>query len=357
MAFWSPVSCLVTFGTMGITCWAVCSASWVLSGAVGTVLGGCRWCVTTAVVAGVGHLLLVLVDSIHWFGAVGYLFPGMLDGKVVHSNVSQLIGGCLEWLCHKFPKELSLMVVCTDDMAMQFVLTMLIIDHLAAVNQCLDACDKILGSSPSLAKISSSSPRHTQVLMSCVIPCWVWSRKTEAFALVHFLFLFAASRHPLCMHLQGFGSQGCKDISEVVLTVQQDVVEEEQVLQGTPEYGEGVIGILGVPVIDGQADGCHPSCQHTSNGIGSCLGKVGNQLLWSQFGGHVSGGGWSDNGQIRKTGRYKNAYISGTVSPIYFKLRQGIGEGVPYHKVAFFVPMILWGAHGCMKCNSDVFLT
>ena len=57
---------------------------------------------TIALVAGVGHLPFVLVDSIHCFGAVGDLFPGMLDGKVVHSNVSQLIGGCLEWLGHKF---------------------------------------------------------------------------------------------------------------------------------------------------------------------------------------------------------------------------------------------------------------
>ena len=69
---------------------------------------------------------------------MGDLFSGMLDGKVVHSNVSQLIGGCLEGLGHKFPKELSLVAVCTDDMVMQFVLTMLIIDHLAVVHQCLD---------------------------------------------------------------------------------------------------------------------------------------------------------------------------------------------------------------------------
>ena len=85
------------------------------------------------------------------------------------------------------------------------------------------------------------------------------------------------------MHLQGFGSQGCKDISEVVLTVQWDAVEEESVLQGMAKYGEDVIGILGVPVIDGQADGCHPSCQCTSNGVGRGLGRLGNQLLWSQF--------------------------------------------------------------------------
>ena len=58
---------------------------------------------TMAAVAGVGYLPLVLADCVHRFGAVGDLFPGMLDGKVVHSNLSQLIGGCLEWLGHKFP--------------------------------------------------------------------------------------------------------------------------------------------------------------------------------------------------------------------------------------------------------------
>ena len=98
-----------------------------------------------AAVAGVDHLPFVLVVCVHRFGAVGDLFPGLLDGKVVHSNVSQLTGGCLEWLGHKFSKELSLMVVCMDDMVMQFVLAMLIIDHLAAVHQCLDACNEILG--------------------------------------------------------------------------------------------------------------------------------------------------------------------------------------------------------------------
>ena len=144
MACWSPMSHFVAFGTTGITCQAVCSVSWVLSGAVGTVLGECRWCVTIAGVAGVGHLPFVLADSVHYFGVVGDLFPGVLDCKVVHSNVRQLIGGCLEWLGHKFPKELSLVVVCTDDTATQFVLVMLIIDHLTVVHQCLDACHEIL---------------------------------------------------------------------------------------------------------------------------------------------------------------------------------------------------------------------
>ena len=39
-------------------------------------------------------------------------------------------------------------------------------------------------SSPILATISSNSPRCTWVLTSFVIPCWMQSRKAEAFALV-----------------------------------------------------------------------------------------------------------------------------------------------------------------------------
>ena len=73
---------------MGIPCGAVCSAGWVLLCAVGDVLGGCSWCVSIAIVAGVGHWMPVVVDCIHRFGAVGDLFLGMLNGKVIHSNVS-----------------------------------------------------------------------------------------------------------------------------------------------------------------------------------------------------------------------------------------------------------------------------
>ena len=83
---------------------------------------------------GVSHSPLVLADSIHYFGAVGDLFPGMLDCEVVHSSISQLAGGCLEWLGHKFSKELSLLAACMDGTVMQFMLVMLIIDHLAAVH-------------------------------------------------------------------------------------------------------------------------------------------------------------------------------------------------------------------------------
>ena len=203
-----------------------------------------------------GHLPLVLADCVHRFGAVGDLFPGVLDGKVVHSNVSQLIGGCLEWPCHKFPKELSLMAVCMDNIATQFVLMMLTIDHFTAVHQCLDACNEILGV---LSQSGHNILEFSKVHMGVDIMCHSLLdlvKEGKSFCLGCFLFLFAACRHPLCKHFQGFGSQGCKDISEVVLAVWWDAVEEEPVLQGMSKYGEGVVGILGVPVIGRWADGC-----------------------------------------------------------------------------------------------------
>ena len=210
MAFWSPVSRLVTFGAMGIMCGAVCFASWVLFCAVRAVLGGCRWCVTIAIVAGVGHSLLVLADCIHRFGAVEDLFLGMLNGKVVHCDVSQLAGGCFEWLCHKFSKELSLMVVCTDNTEMQFVLAMFIIDHLTVVHQCLDACDKILRV---LSQPGHNIFEFSEVHMGVDIVCHCLLDSVEegrSFCLGYFLFLFAAHRHPLCVHLQGFGPRAAK---------------------------------------------------------------------------------------------------------------------------------------------------
>ena len=88
MGFWSPVSNLVAFAATGVPCGAVCSAGWVLSCAIGTVLGGCRWCVTITIATGVGCLMLFMADCIHSFGAVGDLFLGMLNGEVVHGDVS-----------------------------------------------------------------------------------------------------------------------------------------------------------------------------------------------------------------------------------------------------------------------------
>ena len=175
------------------------------------------------------------------------------------------------------------MAVSTDDTAMQFVLAMLIIDHLAAVHQCLDACNKFLGV---LSQSGYNLFKFSKMHMGVDIVCHSLLdsvKEGRSFCLGCLLFLFAVSWHPLCMHFQGFGSQGCKDISDVVLTVQWDAVEEEPVLQGTAKYGEGVIGILGIPVVDGQANGCCPSCQFTSDGVCCGLGRLGDELLWSWF--------------------------------------------------------------------------
>ena len=68
--------------------WAVHSVGWVLSCATGAVPGGCRWCGSNTIMAGVGSLALVMVDCIHRFGTVGDLFLSLLDDKVVHCNVS-----------------------------------------------------------------------------------------------------------------------------------------------------------------------------------------------------------------------------------------------------------------------------
>ena len=108
--------------------------------------------------------------------------------------------------------------------------------------------------------------------------------------------------------------------------------EEEPVLQGTLKYGEGVVGIFGVPVIGRQADGCHPSCQCTSNGISCGLGRLSKQLLWSQFWGvsQVLDGLIMVSSE-KPGGGYKNGCILGTIGPIYFKLGQDVAKGVPYH--------------------------
>ena len=139
------------------------------------------------------------------------------------------------------------MVECKDDTVMQFMLAMLNIDHLAVVHQCLDACNEILGvlswpghNNFELSKVHIGVDVMCHALLDSV-------KEGRSFHLGHFLFLFAACRHPLHMYLQGFGSQGCKDVPEVVLIVWQDAVEEEPVLQGMPKYREGVVGGLWSP--------------------------------------------------------------------------------------------------------------
>ena len=172
------------------------------------------------------------------------------------------------------------MAVCMDDMATEFMLAMLIIDHLTAVHQYLDVCNKILGV---LSQPGHNLFEFSKMHMGVAIVCHSLLDSVEegrSFCLGCFLFLFGACWHPLSMHLQGFGSQGCKDVPEVVLTVWQNAVEEEPVLQGTAKYGEGVVSILGIPVVHWQADRCHPSCQCTSDGICCGLGRLGDKLLW-----------------------------------------------------------------------------
>ena len=83
-----------------------------------------------------------------------------------------------------FVKELSFLTVGMDNMLKQFMLSVFIIDHLAAVHQCFDACNKILRVLPSLATTSSGVPKYTWMLTSCVIPRCIFSRKVEAFTLV-----------------------------------------------------------------------------------------------------------------------------------------------------------------------------
>ena len=143
------------------------------------------------------------------------------------------------------------MAVCMDNMAMQLMLVVLFIDHLTAVHQCLDACDEILGI---LSQPDHNILEFSKANMGVDVMCHSLLdsvKEGRSFCLGCSLFFFAASRHPLCMHLQGFGSQGCKNILEVVLAVRHDAVEEEPVLQGTPKYGERVVCIFQVPVIDG----------------------------------------------------------------------------------------------------------
>ena len=172
------------------------------------------------------------------------------------------------------------MAVCMDDMAMQLMLSVLIIDHFAVVHQCLDACNEILGV---LYQPGHNILKFSKVHMGVDVVCHslLYSVKEgRSFCLGHSPFLIVASRHAVHMHLQGFGSQGCKHISEVVLAVCQDAVEEKPVPQGMPKDGERVVCIFCIPVIDGQADGCSSSSQHTDNGIGCGLGRLSDELLW-----------------------------------------------------------------------------
>ena len=130
---------------------------------------------------------------------------------------------------------------------------MLIIDHLAAVHQGLDACDNILGVLSWPGHNIFQLTKAPWVLTSCVIPCWIWSRKAEALALVAFCSsLLPVGIHCACIS-RDLVPRAAKTYLRWSLLSGQYAVEEEPVLQGMAKYGEGVVCILGVPVIDGQA--------------------------------------------------------------------------------------------------------
>ena len=76
------------------------------------------------------------------------------------------------------------MAVCTDYTVMQLMISVFIIDHLAAVNQCLDVCNEILGV---LSQPGHNILKFSEVYMGVDIVCHslLYSeRKAEAFTLV-----------------------------------------------------------------------------------------------------------------------------------------------------------------------------
>ena len=130
-----------------------------------------------------------------------------------------------------FVKELSFNVVGTDDMLAQLMLSVFIVDHLAAVCQCFNACNNILGV---LSWPGYNILKFPEAYMWVDVVCHsllYLIKESGSFCLGCSSFLFISSRHPLCMYLQGFGSQGCKDVLEVILSVSCFVVEKEPVLQ------------------------------------------------------------------------------------------------------------------------------
>ena len=178
----------------------------------------------------------------------------------------------------------------------------LIIDHLTVIHQCLDACNEILGSPPSLTTTSLSSPRHTWVLTSCVIPCWIQWRKAEAFALVTlWSSLLPVGIHWACISrdLVPRAAKTYQRWSSLSGMMQLRKSPFSRVCQNMEK--EWYVSFW-VPVIDGQAGGCSSSSQCTSNGISWGLGRLSDQLLWSQFWGHVSDTGWSDQETSRMLG-------------------------------------------------------
>ena len=123
-------------------------------------------------------------------------------------------------------------------MLAQLMLSGFIVDHLTVVHQCFDACNKILGI---LFWPGYNILKFSEVYMGVDIMCHSLLYLFKESRNIHFgcsSFFFITRR------LQGFGSQSCKDVSEVILTVGRNVVEKEPVLLSALKNRERVIGIL-----------------------------------------------------------------------------------------------------------------
>ena len=135
------------------------------------------------------------------------------------------------------------------------------------------------GSSSSLATISSNSPRCTWVLTLCVIPCWIWSRKAEALALVTFCSsLLPVGIHCACIS-RDLVPRAAKTYLRWSLLSGGMQLRRSQFSRVWQNMEKGVVCILGVLVVDRQAYWCCPNCQHTSNGICCGMGRLGDELL------------------------------------------------------------------------------
>ena len=107
---------------------------------------------------------------------------GWQIGFTVMSDSS--LEGVFKDLAISLSRSFPFMAVGMYNTVAQLVLLVFIIDHITAVYQCFDVCNKVLRVLSGLATTSSSLPSHIWVLMSCVIPCCILLRKAEAFALV-----------------------------------------------------------------------------------------------------------------------------------------------------------------------------
>ena len=140
-----------------------------------------------------------------------------------------------------------------------------------------------MGSSPGLATTSSSSPRCTWVLTSCVIPWCILSRKAEAFALV----TLCSSLLPVGIHWACISRDLVPRATKIYLrwSLLSSMMQlrRSQFARVCQNMEKEWYASFQVPVADGQADGCSSNCQCTCYGIGCGLGRLSDELLWGWF--------------------------------------------------------------------------